>query len=127
MYLPFHLVNPTAVEGIDTSDYTRPEQVDAAVQALKQHAVPLMITRGPIEGPVSESDHSGPFRDYVLGNYRVTRTFPNGDRVWEKARNLSDRLKQSGRARAQRIDAFLRIAEPKLKRVPTQGGRIVSN
>ena len=77
IFLPFHLV-------IDTSDYTRPEQVDAAVQALKQHAVPLMITRGPIEGPVSESDHSGPFRDYVLGNYRMTRTFPNGDQVWEK-------------------------------------------
>ena len=85
MYLPFHLVNPTAVESIDSSDYTRPAQVDAALQALEQHPAPLMIIRGPIVGSVSESDHSGPFRDYVLGNYRVTRTFPNGDRVWEKA------------------------------------------
>lgn len=87
MYLPFHLVNPTAVEGIDSSDYTRPEQVDAALQALEKHPVPLMIVRDIIDSPTSASDHSGPFRDYVRENYRVTRTFTNGDRVWERIRS----------------------------------------
>ncbi|HEY6272294.1 MAG TPA: hypothetical protein VIX19_09905 [Terriglobales bacterium] len=84
MYLPFHLLNPTAVEGIDASDYTRPEQVGAALQALERHPVPLMVTRGPIDSPTSESDHSGPFQDYVRENYRVTRIFANGDRAWER-------------------------------------------
>ena len=85
MYLPFHLLNPTAVVVFDTSDYTRPEQVAAGIQALEDHPVPMIVLRGPIDdsSPLP-SDHTGPFRKYVHENYRVTRTFSNGDVVWER-------------------------------------------
>jgi hypothetical protein len=85
MYLPFHMLNPTAVEGFDTSDYTRPEQVTAGLQALREHSVPMILLRGSLDDPtLSPSDHTGPFRSYMHENYRVTKTFPNGDAVWEK-------------------------------------------
>lgn len=87
MYLPFHMLNPAAIEGIDPSDYTRPEQVAEVLQALQLHPVPIMIMRGLIDDPTSESDHSGSFRDYVRENYEVTKTFPNRDRVWERVQS----------------------------------------
>jgi hypothetical protein len=85
MYLPLHLLNPTAVEGFDPSEYTRPEWVVAGVQALRAHLVPLIILRVsdqyllPVDSP-----HLDPFRHYLRQNYRLTRTFPNGDDVWER-------------------------------------------
>jgi hypothetical protein len=93
MYLPFHLLNPTAVEGFDPSEYTRPEEVLAGVKALSAHPVPLMILRLreqyllPVRSP---SDHHESFRKYLLQNYRLTRTFPNGDGVWERTDSLGD-------------------------------------
>lgn len=85
MYVPLHLLNPTAVEGFDTSEYTRPEWVVAGVQALRTHQVPLIMLRtsGYYLLPTG-SPHLDPFRNYLRQNYRLTRTFPNGDDVWEK-------------------------------------------
>jgi hypothetical protein len=83
----FHLVNPAAIEGFHPSDYTRPEQVAALVEALKTHPVPLMVlrqSRSYLFVPDSEQNHLGPFRDYVSRNYRMAKTFPSGDEMWEK-------------------------------------------
>jgi len=85
MYVPLHLLNPTAVEGFDPSEYMRPEWVVAGVEALRTHLVPLIILRAseqyllPVDSP-----HLDPFRDYLRQNYRLTRTFSNGDDVWER-------------------------------------------
>jgi hypothetical protein len=85
MYVPLHLVNPTAVEGFDPSEYTRPEWVVAGVQALRAHPVPLIILRTSDYYLLPKgSPHLDPFRDYLRQNYRLTRTFPNGDDVWER-------------------------------------------
>ncbi|HEV2492107.1 MAG TPA: hypothetical protein VG204_03450 [Terriglobia bacterium] len=87
MLVPFHLVNPTAVVIFDTSEYTRPEWVVDGVQALKTHPVPLMVLNHGEQYLLSThlpSDHNGPFRDYWVQNYRLTKTFPNGDEVWGK-------------------------------------------
>lgn len=87
MLVPLHLVNPTAVEGFDTSEYTRPEWVVAGVQALQMHPPPMMVLnngRHYLLSPHPPSDHAGPFRDFWIQNYRLTKTFPNGDEVWEK-------------------------------------------
>lgn len=86
-YVPFHLTNPAAIAGYDSSEYTRPEEVSALVQALQQHQVPMMILVSErkyqltAKGP---SNHLAPFIAYLHGNYRLTKTFANGDEVWER-------------------------------------------
>jgi hypothetical protein len=87
LYEAFHLKNPAPIEGIHPSEYTRPEQVSALVIALQNHAVPLVIIRESLNllyMQQSPSDHLQPFRAYLRQNYRLTKTFPSGDDVWEK-------------------------------------------
>lgn len=91
MLVPLHLVNPTAVEGFDTSEYTRPEWVVAGVQALQVHPPPIMVlNRGQqyLLSAHSPSDHTAPFRDYWIQNYRLAKTFANGDEAWERTDSL---------------------------------------
>ena len=87
MHLPFQLMNPAAIDGFAPSEYTRPEQVTEMVRALQAHPTPLMILSSTKKYPLSTglpSDHLGPFRDYLYGNYRLTQTFATGDEVWER-------------------------------------------
>ena len=85
MILPFHLLNAAPVGAFDTTDYTRPEEVAQSIRAFRAHPVPLMVLRGDFESPVaSPNDHTGPFRVYLRENYIHTKTFPNGDQIWEK-------------------------------------------
>jgi len=86
-YTPFHMRNPAATESIETTEYTRPEQVAALIHALESHPVPMLILRqfGDFLRPSNlPSDHIEPFRIYLTKNYRVTQTFPTGDEVWQK-------------------------------------------
>ena len=86
-YTPFHLRNPAPTETVETTEYTRPKQVAGLIAAIDSHSVPLMILRDSREflRPAhSGADHAGPFRDYVLKNYRLVLSFPNGDDVWQK-------------------------------------------
>jgi hypothetical protein len=87
LYVPFHLVDPAAVDTFETTEYTRPEQIAEQVQALKTHAVPLLILRNSkefLQAPPSPSNHSEPLRTYMLENYRLVRSFATGDEAWEK-------------------------------------------
>lgn len=87
MYVPFHLINPAAIAGYDTTEYTRPEQISELLQSLRKHAVPLMILPSEqkyLHPTGLPSDHLGPFRDYLYSNYVLTQTFPSGDEVWEQ-------------------------------------------
>jgi hypothetical protein len=87
MYLPFHLRNPGPVDGLDASEYTRPEQVAALVQGLEAHQVPLMILPSEEKYPLASglpSNHLAPFRDYLCQNYQRTSIFANGDEVWQR-------------------------------------------
>jgi hypothetical protein len=87
LYAALHLRNPAPIEGLHPSEYTRPEQVAALVQGLEKHHVPLLILRQSDEllTPTrSPSDHLEPFRTYVLQNYRLARTFPTKDDVWQR-------------------------------------------
>jgi hypothetical protein len=87
MYLPFHLVNPAAIDDFDPSEYTRPDQATAMVQALQVHPARLMILPSSKKYPSGTglpSDHHGPIRDYFCRNYSLTRTFETGDEVWER-------------------------------------------
>ncbi len=87
MFVPFHLVNPSAIAGYDTTEYTRPEQISELLQSLRTHAVPLMILPSEqkyLHPTGLPSDHLGSFRDYLYSNYVLTQTFPSGDEVWEQ-------------------------------------------
>jgi hypothetical protein len=100
-YLPFHLVNPAAIDAIHPSEYTPPEDVAALVQALQQYQVPMIILASEHEYPLTvdrPSNHLGPFVAYLRANYRLTRTFAKGDEVWEKTDSLplSSQLREIG-------------------------------
>jgi len=84
-YYTFHLRNPAPMEGIETTDYTRPEHVAALVRGLEEHQVPLLVLRLPeiYQRPTGlASDHLGPFRSYLKNHYRLARIFDTGDEVW---------------------------------------------
>jgi hypothetical protein len=87
LYVPFHLQNPAATESLDTSEYTRPEDIAAVLQALQQHSVPVIILPSERLYPLtvnSPSNHAMVFIAYLRANYRLTRIFVNGDELWEK-------------------------------------------
>lgn len=89
MFMPLHLLNPAPVGGLDTTDYTRPDQVAASLRAINQHPVPLIVIRGPLDLVVTSAfDHTGSFRTYLHANYELTKTFPNGDRAWQRIDSL---------------------------------------
>ena len=87
LYSAFHMQNPAAIEGFHTSEYTRPQQISALVEALESHYVPLLILRRSRDflfTKDSPSNHLEPIRVYVARNYQLTKTFPTGDEVWQR-------------------------------------------
>jgi hypothetical protein len=84
----FHMAHPAQLSFVLPSDYTRPEQVDAMLQAFATAQPPVMIIPGaylrPHEG--QHSDHLGPFRTYLQNNYQRTKVFASSDELWERRR-----------------------------------------
>jgi hypothetical protein len=92
MYLPFLLQNPAPIDAPAPSEYGRPEQIAAAVEALEKNRVPLLLLRRSMYIPHLlgyPADHLQPFQDYLYQNYRCTKTFPSGDEVWERLNHPS--------------------------------------
>ncbi len=88
-YSAFHMLNPAPVVDFHASDYTRPWQVAALIEALQSHQVSMLVlrrTRDFLWATGSPSDHLQPLRIYVSQNYRLTKTFPTGDEVWLRIR-----------------------------------------
>ncbi len=87
MYLPLKLRNPAPIDAPGPSEYTRPEQIAAVIQALEANRVPMMILRRSMYVPHAlgyAADHLQPFQDYLYRHYRLTRSFSTGDEVWER-------------------------------------------
>ncbi len=87
MYFTLGLRNPAAVPFLTPTDYTRPEQVQEVVGALEKHRVRYVLwsvwldlrdDRNPA------GDHLGPLRAYLRTHYRVVKTFPDFEQVWER-------------------------------------------
>lgn len=90
-YVMFHLQNPAATESIDTSEYTRPEDIARVLGALEQHDVPIIILPSERLYPLdvnSPSNHAMAFVAYLRADYRLTRTFGNGDELWQKVGSI---------------------------------------
>jgi len=91
LYVMFHLRNPAATESLDTSEYTRPEDIAAVLRALEQHDVPIIILPSEKLYPLtvnSPSNHAMAFVAYLHANYQLTRIFANGDELWEKVGSI---------------------------------------
>jgi hypothetical protein len=79
--------NPAPIEGFHASEYTRPQQVIALIDALESRRVPLIVLRDSNEFlhvSTSPSDHLTPFRVYLIRNYQVVKKFSTGDDVWRR-------------------------------------------
>jgi hypothetical protein len=84
------LVNPTASEFVNYDDFTRPEQVDAVVQAL-QRRPPHFIIYVENKHFTPSQDHSAPFLRYLEDNYHLAQVFyfdhhSRYDELWELGR-----------------------------------------
>ena len=86
-YFTLGLLNPTEVPFITQTAYTRPEQVRNVVESLDQHRVRFILWWVNLDVPEDSTgadDHLGPLRAYLRRHYRVVKTFPGGDQVWER-------------------------------------------
>jgi hypothetical protein len=82
------LSTPVAAEFIDDGDFTRPDQVDAILDWLKQHPSRFIVMRPKVSASPDSHNHSDFFRQFVKENYHLVRIFPQAqgafvDEMWE--------------------------------------------
>jgi hypothetical protein len=78
---------PGPVLFLTITDYTRPEQVRELIKALQEHHVRFIVWEGSFEIPRDDravGDHLDPLRIYLRAHYRVVKTLPGLDQVWER-------------------------------------------
>jgi hypothetical protein len=80
------LQNPTPLNIVTASDYTRPEQVQAVVRSLEEKHVQYVLWYAglPTSSAPPSGDHLNPLRDYLRSHYHVAETFTNGDRLLKR-------------------------------------------
>lgn len=80
------LRNPTGVPFVTATDYTRPEQVRAVVEALDKYRVRFVLWPLHLDIPTGPllSHHLAPLRAYLHRHYRVIKSFEDFDQVWER-------------------------------------------
>lgn len=77
------LRNPTPVNISTTSDFTRPSEAQATVEALdRSHAPLLVLVPSEYVPSRGQADHMGPFREYLQSHYHLVRQFASGDEGW---------------------------------------------
>ncbi len=89
-YVLLQLRNPTRMPFLTPTEFTRPEQVRAVVEALEEHQVryvlcPVDFDYEVIAFSLSPSvNHLAPFLEYLRTHYHVVKTFEDSDQVWER-------------------------------------------
>jgi hypothetical protein len=80
------LRDPSRVPFLRPTDYTRPEEVQDAVQALARLHVRFVGWYASLEDEIADpkGDHLGPLRSYLREHYHVAQRFSNGDEIWER-------------------------------------------
>lgn len=88
IYFLLELRNPTKLMIVTPDDFTRPEQVQAAVVDLEKHHVPLIIWGNDLDTAkrLSSTDHIQPLRDYLQQHYKRIRDFADSS-IWERMPN----------------------------------------
>ena len=83
----FDLRNPTQIDFLTTTDYTRPEQVAEVISSLEKNRVRYIVVWDfAIDDPGyrQAGDHLGPLISYLGSHYRAVKSFSSGDLVWER-------------------------------------------
>jgi hypothetical protein len=82
LYLSLH--NPTQTEFITYDETTRPEQIAAVLEALKQNP-PAHISLLPVPpGSTDAGDHAAPLRRFVYDNYSLAHVFSQRQSQYEQ-------------------------------------------
>jgi hypothetical protein len=69
------LDNPTASEFVNYDEFTRPAQVTAVIQSLRQRPPRFVMMFPQTSGFSAVHDHSGPFRQYIHDHYHLDQIF----------------------------------------------------
>ena len=88
--LPLGLRDAAPVEGLGPGDYSRPEQVAAAITALEKTQPPLMLLLPEqylLYQQAIGANHLRPFYEYLYRHYKRTQRFSNGFEAWERIAN----------------------------------------
>lgn len=94
--LPLGLRNPTPIEAPAPGEFSRPEQIAAVVAGLERTKTPLLVLLPVMYVPHllgHKADHLQPFQDYLYLHYRKTKTFSNGEEVWQRTDSPQPDLK----------------------------------
>ena len=83
------LRNVGRVPFLRPTDYTRPAEVEDAIQALERFQVQFVSWYRGLDHETDaarhpEGDHLAPIRSYLKEHYHVAQTFSNGDQIWER-------------------------------------------
>ncbi len=86
LYFVLGLPHPAPVPFITGTDYTRPEQVQELIEALKTRPVQFFFWQADLDvsGAPASQNHLVPLRRYLRSNFHAVRTFKDFDEVWER-------------------------------------------
>jgi hypothetical protein len=78
------LANPTQTEFVAYDETTRPEQVAAIVEALKQNPPAYIALLSAHPEDTLQGDHAAPFRQFVHDNYTLANVFSQNQSRYEE-------------------------------------------
>jgi hypothetical protein len=84
------LRDPSPIPFVTSSDYTRPEQVQATIEGLKKHLVKYIYWDSKLDMPpevAHTTNHLAPLRAYLVSNYQLVKSIEGDDferSFWEK-------------------------------------------
>ncbi|HXW14276.1 MAG TPA: hypothetical protein VEN79_07180, partial [Terriglobia bacterium] len=76
---PLGLPNPTPIDSLSRSDYTRPEQIQSVIEGLEQKRARWVGWDPDLDIPAGAGDHLAPLREYLHLHYHEAKTFAGGD------------------------------------------------
>ena len=85
-YLPLDLRNPLFIDGLWSSEITRPEYVQQAIQQVEQDQITYILWSPRLGSPNKEStqDRLAPFRTYLADHYTRVQEFSDTDEIWKR-------------------------------------------